>query len=314
MKKSFPGPFARIGWQHCLWIIGCAAAVSSTAAQTTPAVPAAQPRRIRVYLRVGLKTHGPGQHDYPQFLADWSKVLTERGAIVDGSLHFPTAAELENVDVMVTYKGDAGGTTQSPSEQERAVLEAFLKRGGGLVALHDSICAADPAWFCTIYGGAKKHGETNFTLEAPVAYQIADPDHPITKGMTNFTITDESFFLMTWAKNPAIHVLATAAQAATRSAGTHAGEVVPQMWTYERAIPGGQPFRAFVWMQGHNYANITHEQVQPMLLRAIAWAAHAPVDALLTVRTPARGARGFNPIGGAPLSDAPNPPAANGAK
>jgi type 1 glutamine amidotransferase len=189
-----------------------------------------------------------------------------------------------------------------------------LKRGGGLIALHDTICSADPEWFATIYGGAKKHGQTNFTLGAPVAYKITDPAHPIMKGMTDFTITDESFFLMTWSKDPQIHVLATAAQAATRSAGTHAGEVVPQIWTYERTIPGGQPFRAFVWMQGHNYANISHEQVQPMLLRAIAWAAHAPVDALLTVRTPARGGRGFNPIGGAPLPSSAPAPAANSAK
>ena len=33
------------------------------------------------------------------------------------------------------------------------------------------------------------------------------------------------------------------------------GEVVPQMWTYERTIFGGQPFRSFVWMQGHTYTN-----------------------------------------------------------
>ncbi|HUR58596.1 MAG TPA: ThuA domain-containing protein, partial [Opitutaceae bacterium] len=312
MNKSFTRACARIG-RRGFWIIGLMLAVGSAGAQPPPA---AQSRPIRVYLRVGLKTHGPGQHDYPQFLADWSKILTERGAIVDGSLHFPTPQELANIDVMVTYKGDAGGTTQMPPEQERATLEAFLKRGGGLVAVHDTICSADPEWFSTIYGGAKKHGQTNFTLEAPVAYQIADPEHPIMKGMADFTLTDESFFLMSWSKEPPIHVLATAAQAATRSAGTHAGEVVPQIWTYERTIPGGQPFRAFVWMQGHNYVNFSHAQVQPMLLRAIAWAAQAPADALLTVRTPARGGRGFNPIGGAPSPAAtPAPaPAAKSAK
>lgn len=293
------------------------AVTGAALAQAQPAAQAPEGRPLRVYIRAGLKTHGPGQHDYPQFLADWSKVLTERGAIVDGSLHFPTAQELTNIDVMVSYKGDAGGTNQSPSDEEKAVLEAFLKRGGGLIALHDTICAFDPAWFATIYGGAKKHGQTNFTLEAPVAYKIADPTHPIMQGMTDFTISDESFFLMTWAKNPEIHVLATAAQAATPSAGTHAGEVVPQMWTYERTIPGGQPYRAFVWMQGHNYVNITHEQVQPMLLRAIAWAGHAPIDSLLKVR-PARGGgggrgRGANPAGGGQNPAAAGQPAVPGA-
>jgi type 1 glutamine amidotransferase len=77
--------------------------------------------------------------------------------------------------------------------------------------------------------------------------------------------------------------------AKTPSAGTHAGEVVPQLWTYEKSLlPGAPPFRAFVWMQGHNYANFSHPQVQPMLLRGIAWAAKYPVDALATER-PQRG-------------------------
>ena len=38
---------------------------------------------LRVLIYAGLKTHAPGQHDYPQFLADWSKILTERGAYRD---------------------------------------------------------------------------------------------------------------------------------------------------------------------------------------------------------------------------------------
>jgi type 1 glutamine amidotransferase len=248
-------------------------------------------RPVRVYLRAGLKTHGPGQHDYPQFLADWSKVLQERGAVVDGSLHFPTPQELANVDVMFTYKGDSGYMTAD----EKATLEAFLKRGGGLVALHDTICAEDPEWFSTIYGGAKKHGQVNYTLEAPVAYKIVEPTHPIMHGMSDFTITDESFFLMTWAKSPQIQVLATAAQASTPSAKGHEGEVVPQIWTYERTIFGGQPYRAFVWMQGHNYVNLSHPQAQPMLLRALAWAAHAPIDSLMTVKPVSRAIPGATP-------------------
>jgi len=241
-------------------------------------------RPIKVYIRAGLKTHGPGQHDYPQFLADFSKILTERGAIVDGSLHFPTEPELADVDVIVMYKGDAGYMTIG----ERMALENYLKRGGGLVGIHDAICADDPAWWSTIMGGAKKHGETNFTLEAPVTYTFTDANDPITKGDTGFQITDEAFFLMTWAKDPAPKMLATSPVAPTRSAGTHAGEIAPQMWTYERPFfprLGGQPtFRSFVWMQGHAYANLQDPRVLPTLLRGIAWAAKAPIDSLATVR------------------------------
>jgi len=268
--------------------IGVAVLCATVAAQQTP--PAGRggqpaPTGPHIYIRAGLKTHGPGQHDYPQFLADWSKILTERNAVVDGSLHFPKASELEGVDVMVMYKGDAGGMTP----EEKATLEAFLKRGGGLVSFHDTLCGPDPAYYSTIVGGAKKHGETNFTLEADIPYTIADKSNPIMEGMSDFTIKDEAFFLMTWAQSPKIHVLANATIADTPSAKGHAGEIVPQIWTYENTIAGGsQPYRAFVWMQGHNYTNFTDPKLQPMILKGIAWAAKKPYDALMTVR-PARG-------------------------
>jgi type 1 glutamine amidotransferase len=246
---------------------------------------------IRVFLYAGLKTHGPGQHDYPQFLADWSKILTERGAAVTGSLQFPSARELANVDVMVIYKGDAGYMT----DEDRATLDAFIGRGGGVVTFHDALCGPDPAQYAAIVGGGKKHGEVNYTLEAEVPYTIVDTAHPIMQGMTAFTIKDEAFFNMTWAKSPEIKVLATATMAATPSAKGHHGEVVPQIWAYERTA-GTQPYRAFVWMQGHNYSNFSLPAVQGMLLRGIAWAGKKPVEALSTVRPPrGRGGRGTTP-------------------
>ena len=56
----------------------------------------------------------------------------------------------------------------------------------------------------------------------------------------------------------------------------HIGEVVPQMWTWEHTVPGGQPSRSFVWMQGHTYANFSNYQIERTLLRGIAWAAGEP--------------------------------------
>ena len=235
------------------------------------------PAGTRIYIWAGLKSHSAGQHDYPQFLADWSKILTEHGAVVDGALHAPRAADLEHTDVVIIYKGDAGYMT----EDEKAALEAYVKRGGGLVSLHDSLCGPDPAHFAMLVGGGKKHGEVNYTLEAPIPYTVADPSHPIMKGMSNFTLDDEAFYNMTWAHDPGIHVLATTAIPGTPSAAAHKGEVVPQIWTYEHTAPGGQPARAFVWMQGHEYANFANYQVQQMLLRGIAWAAKKPVDELV---------------------------------
>ena len=235
------------------------------------------PNGMHIYIWAGLKSHSAGEHDYPQFLADWSKILTEHGAIVDGALHAPSVADLEHTDVVIIYKGDAAYL----SDEEKSTLEGYVKRGGGLVSLHDSLCGPDPAYFATLVGGAKKHGEVNYTLGAAIAYTVVDSADPIMKGMSNFTIFDEAFYDLTWAHGPAIHVLATTSIPGTPSAGTHKGELVPQIWRYEHSLPSGQPARAFVWMQGHEYANFANYQIQQMLLRGIAWAAHKPVNALV---------------------------------
>ena len=271
----------------CTSVLAQQPASPQSAAGAPAAAPlAAAPLRVLIY--AGLKTHGPGQHDYPQFLADWSKILTERGAYVTGGLQFPSARDLASADVLVIYKGDAGYL----GVEDRAALDSFLRRGGGIVTIHDALCGPEPEVFAGIVGGAKKHGEVNYTLEADVPYTIVDASNPIMQGMTAFTIKDEAFFNMTWSKAPEIKVLATATMAATPSAKGHEGEVVPQIWTYEKSLapaPTGMPYRAFVWMQGHNYENFALPNVQTMLLRGIAWAGKRPVEELMTVRPAGRG-------------------------
>ena len=79
--------------------------------QGAPLPQGQNPNGMHVYIWAGLKSHPEGQHDYPQFLADWSKLLTERGAVVDGALHSPGSADLEHADVVVIYKGDAAYLT-----------------------------------------------------------------------------------------------------------------------------------------------------------------------------------------------------------
>jgi type 1 glutamine amidotransferase len=250
--------------------------------QGAPLPPGQNPKGMHVYIWAGLKSHTEGKHDYPQFLADWSKILTEHGAVVDGALHAPTSADLEHTDVVLLYKGDAGFL----SDNAKAALDAFVKRGGGIVSLHDSLCGPDPEYFASLVGGGKKHGEVNYTLETEVIYKVADKTHPIMKDMSDLTISDEAFFKMTWAKTGNLHVLVNNEIAPTPSAGDHKGEIVPQMWTYEHTAPGGQPARAFVWMQGHTYANFANPQIQKTLLRGIAWAGNHPVEELVTYVPP----------------------------
>src|SRR5664279_2074004 len=73
-----------------------AQSANATGPQGAPRPQGQNPNGMRIYMWSGLKSHGAGQHDYPQFLADWSKVLTEHGAVVDGALHAPGSADLEH--------------------------------------------------------------------------------------------------------------------------------------------------------------------------------------------------------------------------
>src|SRR4051812_30730714 len=129
----------RINWKSslasALLVLSAAAMQPSAWGQAgrggVPTPPGQNRNGMHVYIWAGLKSHAEGQHDYPQFLADWSKLLTARGAVVDGSLHAPSAADLEHTDVVLIYKGDAAYI----SDTEKAALEAYVKRGGGLVGL-----------------------------------------------------------------------------------------------------------------------------------------------------------------------------------
>jgi len=240
-------------------------------AAATASTPPSEP--LRVFLRAGLKTHNPvdnGEHDYPAFLGAWSNLLLERGARVDGALHFPSSAELAATDVLVVYKGDGGML----SPVERASLDSYLERGGGLVILHDGMCSDDAAWFATVAGAAKQHGEPNWS-RGLLNLHVTDTAHPITRGLADFELRDESFYMLR--RRPEMHVLLEAPRPDT-------GVVEPQAWTYERTLPGGQPYRSFVWMQGHYTAELMRPRSRDLILRGIAWAGRRPAEELLAAR------------------------------
>jgi type 1 glutamine amidotransferase len=244
-------------------------------AYTAPAPQGQKKGGLRVFMLSGLKSHGAGAHDYPRWLDTWSKLLTEHGAVVDGAFSFPSEAQLNSTDVLVIYRGDAGYMTP----QQRAALQAYVKRGGGLVTFHDSLCGPEPTDMATLVGAGKKHGEVNYTWTATLNYQAVDKASPIITGMP-MEIYDEAFYKMDFA--PGVKPLLTVTMPDTPAArkGGGVGQTVPQMWTYEHTLPGGQPARAFVWMQGHMVDNLDNPRMRAVMLRGIAWAGKRPIEEL----------------------------------
>ncbi|HEY4076556.1 MAG TPA: ThuA domain-containing protein [Rhizomicrobium sp.] len=231
---------------------------------------------MHIFLFGGLKSHGPGAHDYPYWLDTWSKLLTAHGAVVDGAFSFPSQEQLDKSDVVIIYKGDAGYMTP----EQRARLQNYVKRGGGLVTFHDSLCGPDPADMATLVGAGKKHGETNYTWTATLDYNFVDKENPIVQGMP-LQVYDEAFYKLNFA--PEVHPILTVTMPDTPSArkGGGVGQTVPQMWTYEHTLPGGTaPARAFVWMQGHMVDSLQDPAIQKVLMRGIAWAGRKPYTEL----------------------------------
>ncbi|HEY0968253.1 MAG TPA: PVC-type heme-binding CxxCH protein [Opitutaceae bacterium] len=241
---------------------------------------------LRVFIRSGPKTHGPGAHDHPRFLAEWTTLLNARGATATGGDAFPTAAQLAATDVLVLHAPNAGDI--APADRE--TLNAFLARGGGLVVIHAAAVSADPAWYSSLIGGSWREGTTRW-LEAPMHLYFADRSHPITQDVSNWQMEDEIYYDMDLSPN--IHVLATAytpkaidtggrgdraaqqraAEAVALRKGVNVYDHQPQMWTYERTVDGGaKPYRAFVSLPGHRYENFHRPNYRAILLRGIVWA------------------------------------------
>jgi type 1 glutamine amidotransferase len=251
------------------------------------AVPRGQTPPLRVFLRGGPKTHGPagnGLHDAEVWVKEWVPLLQSRGATVEGATRFPTEAELGRTDVLVMFAADAGTILGD----DRAHLEAFLRRGGGIVCFHDCVVTSqDPQWFKTIVGGSWENGVARY-FEGENTYYYVSPEHPIVKGAVNFTLTDEVYWNLHLM--PDIQVLAVSMQPVRPARGASPppapaiGTLIPQMWTYERTLEGGVPYRAFVSLLGHHFSTFSSPHARAILLRGIAWAARRDVDLLCTAQ------------------------------
>ncbi|MCS6861282.1 MAG: ThuA domain-containing protein [Abditibacteriales bacterium] len=109
----------------------------------------------------------------------------------------PDAAK--QYDVLVLY--DMWGNI---TDEAKANFVSLLKQGKGVVALHHAL-AGYPAWDeyariiggkfrlqKSVEGGVEKPAST-FKHGVRFTVKIADPNHPVTKGMKDFEIVDETY-------------------------------------------------------------------------------------------------------------------------
>jgi type 1 glutamine amidotransferase len=146
------------------------------------------------------------------------------------------------------------GTSRIVSEltdEQANGLLAYVRSGHGFVGIHGTGWWIGGEFVKLVGGHANWHPPgLEFTVK------IDDPNHPITSGISPFTVQDE-IYMSAW--DPTIHVLASA----TWSDRQH-----PMAWTH--AYGEG---RVFYTTLGHGPSTFENPTMQQLLANGVRWAA-----------------------------------------
>jgi type 1 glutamine amidotransferase len=220
-----------------------------------------------VVLVSGTKDHGLGEHDYPAWQRAWAQLLelNERVRVTTAD-PWPAAADVQSADVMVFYQ--KGEWTADRARD----IDAFLKRGGGLVYIHYAVDGGDdPPGFAERIGLAWRGGQSKFR-HGPLDVQFtSDNDHPIARNFDHVHFHDESYWNLL-GDPQRIRLLAT---------GVEESQPQPLFWTTQHGRG-----RVFVSIPGHFAWTFDDPLFRVLLLRGIAWAAGEPVDRFNDLVTP----------------------------
>ena len=211
------------------------------------------------------------------------RVLLVTGVDYEGHLWKQTAPAVveilkhdPRIDVTVTEKpGELASDTifaydvvvlhfknYDPLPREEAVkanLVKFVREGKGLVLLHFA-CGAFEDWpeFANLAGRVWDK-KTTHDPRGPFTVQIADSNHPITRGLKDFQADDELYFCLT-GERP-IEILATA-----RSKVTKKDHPMAFAFRYGKG-------RVFHTPLGHDVKALKMPGVSELIRRGTAWAA-----------------------------------------
>lgn len=174
-------------------------------------------------------------------------------AVVEKAWEWPSSEQWTSANVVVFYFWNHDW---SPSRY--AELDAFQKRGGGLVLLHAAIIAdQEPERLAERIGLSAQPGRTAYR-HAPFELRMVGKEDPLIQGLPgSLPFLDEPYWPLVG--NPAaVHVLASAPMD---------GAERPLVWTFERG-----PGRVFASVLGHYTWTLDDPWWRILCLRGLAWA------------------------------------------
>ena len=152
---------------------------------------------IRILVVTG--GHGYKVEQFNQMLESLGPQITYQVAELPGAYDMFLAENRDKYDVLVFYH-----MFQKITDEQAEVLTECIRNGKPVVALHHSICAYD-SWpgYWDIIGGKYFHAVTMYRGKEyqPCSYihdlhfnvKVVNPKHPVTKGITDFEIFDETY-------------------------------------------------------------------------------------------------------------------------
>ena len=175
---------------------------------------------------------------------------------------------LESADGAVLYLAEGAKWMQADPRR----YEAFTKlaqRGGGLVALHWAIGARDAknvAGFQQLLGGCHGGEDRKYkVLETSVT--VVDPDHPITRGIGDFTIKDEFYYQLKFIDDD------RGLQPLLKAKIEDDAHTV--CWAWQRDDKG----RSFGFSALHYHDNWQREEYRRLVAQAVLWTLHLEAPA-----------------------------------
>lgn len=209
-----------------------------------------------------------GGHEFEQ--AQFFKVFSDNPGIVFKAVEHPNAHALlkaeaaRQYDVLVTYD-----MHQEITDEAKGDFLAWLKAGKGLVVLHHAI-ASYQQWpeyskiigahyyleKATVDGVDKARSTYKHGMHFKI--KVLDPNHPVTRGITDFEILDETYNLFDVAKD--VHPLLTTDE-------PESARLIGWAKTYG-------PARVVYLQSGHDHFAYENPSYQQILRQAIRWTAN----------------------------------------
>ncbi len=232
------------------FLFSCCWAPTAAEAQT------AKPIRVLLLTGFDVKSH-PWKQSSPLV----REILEKDGAcqvFICEDLGILESSSLAKYDVIVLNYGF--WKEPEPSEKAKQALVDFVKDGKGLVALHFA-CSAFQDWaeYQKLLGRVWKKGIGGHGPMSRFKVKIVDPEHPIAKGVNDFSITDELYARLS-GEEP-IHVIAEA-----YSDWSHATEPIVFSHQYGKG-------RVVQNVLGHTLDARRSPAYRRLLIQSVIWAA-----------------------------------------